>query len=187
MRYSPEHKIQIREKLIASSGALAKRGGFASTGVDALMKAVGLTGGAFYSHFASKDELFSAIIERELSQSMGRMTCVSDDKLQRCLQAYLTLAHVENIDGGCPLPSLGAEIARNGEAARDQAEQWLLRWHQAWSHVLESEELAWAYISQCVGALLMARLLNAPQRQQQVLDGSLRLLQPPLSRDVKPV
>ena len=29
------------------------------------MKAIGLTGGAFYGHFASKDALFAAIVERE--------------------------------------------------------------------------------------------------------------------------
>lgn len=45
MRYSNEHKQQTRERLLASSGALAKRGGFASTGVAGLMKAIGLTGG----------------------------------------------------------------------------------------------------------------------------------------------
>ena len=43
MRYSNEHKQQTRERLLASSGALAKRGGFASTGVAGLMKAIGLT------------------------------------------------------------------------------------------------------------------------------------------------
>ena len=55
MRYSAEHKQQTREKLLHSSGALAKAGGFATTGVDGLMKAIGLTGGAFYSHFPSKN------------------------------------------------------------------------------------------------------------------------------------
>ncbi len=64
MRYAATHKEETREKLIESSRALAKKGGFETTGVDALMKAIGLTGGAFYSHFRSKDELFAAIVER---------------------------------------------------------------------------------------------------------------------------
>lgn len=69
MRYSTEHKQQTREKLLASSGALAKRGGFATTGVAGLMNAIGLTGGAFYNHFASKDDLFTEVVRRELSNS----------------------------------------------------------------------------------------------------------------------
>lgn len=42
-------------------------------GVDGLMKVIGLSGGAFYSHFSSKDELFGSIVERELSQSLERL------------------------------------------------------------------------------------------------------------------
>ena len=69
MRYSASHKEQTRQRLIESSGAIAKRGGFATTGVDGLMKAIGLTGGAFYSHFPSKGDLFTEVVRRELSQS----------------------------------------------------------------------------------------------------------------------
>ena len=71
MRYSAEHKAQTREKLLLSSGALAKRGGFAGTGVDGLMKAIGLTGGAFYGHFSSKDELVAAIVDPQLGLCLG--------------------------------------------------------------------------------------------------------------------
>ena len=73
MRYPDDHKAQTRDKLLCSSSAIAKRGGFAATGVDGLMKAIGLSGGAFYSHFPSKNDLFSAIVERELSQSLARL------------------------------------------------------------------------------------------------------------------
>ena len=73
MRYSAEHKALTREKLLHSSGAIAKQGGFSAAGVDGLMKAIGLTGGAFYSHFASKNDLFAAIVERELQHSLQRL------------------------------------------------------------------------------------------------------------------
>ena len=73
MRYSASHKQETRERLLQSSAAQAKNEGFSTVGVDALMKAIGLSGGAFYSHFTSKDELFSSIVERELSQSLARL------------------------------------------------------------------------------------------------------------------
>lgn len=60
MRYSSTHKQETRQKLLDSSRAIAKKGGFDSTGVDALMSAIGLTGGAFYSHFRSKADLFES-------------------------------------------------------------------------------------------------------------------------------
>lgn len=178
MRYSAEHKAQTREKLLQSSGALAKRGGFASTGVDGLMKAVGLSGGAFYGHFASKDELFAAIVERELSHSLELLgsEAASRDKLQRCLDIYLSMQHVEQPDSGCALPSLGAEIARADDSVRERAEYWLVRLQQAWAQELDDPQLAWAILAQCVGALLLARMLATPERQAQVLASSRALI-----------
>ena len=179
MRYSAEHKAQTRDKLLASSGALAKRGGFSATGVDGLMKAIGLTGGAFYGHFASKDALFAAIVERELSHSVALLggDGSAPDKLRRCLDIYLSMRHVEQPDNGCALPTLGAEIARADLAVRENAEHWLVRLQQAWGEALEEPQLAWAILAQCVGALLVARMLATPQRQAEVLDASRRLLE----------
>lgn len=178
MRYSAEHKAQTRDKLLASSGALAKRGGFSATGVDGLMKAIGLTGGAFYGHFASKDALFAAIVERELSHSVALLVgagCAAD-KLQRCLDIYLNMQHVEQPDSGCALPTLGAEIARADLAVRETAEHWLVRLQQAWAQELDNPQLAWAILAQCVGALVVARMLATQQRQEEVLEASRQLL-----------
>ena len=183
MRYSAEHKAQTREKLLASSGALAKHGGFSATGVNDLMKAIGLTGGAFYGHFASKDELFSAIVERELGHSVARLGKGGEgrDKLRRCLDIYLSMAHVEQPDSGCALPTLGAEIARADVAVREQAEHWLLRLQRAWAEVLGDPQLALAILAQCIGALLLARMLASPERQEDVLAASRALIEASLA------
>lgn len=178
MRYSAEHKANTREKLLASSGALAKHGGFSATGVDGLMKAIGLTGGAFYGHFASKDELFAAIVERELSHSVALLGDdeASRDKLRRCLDLYLSMQHVQQPDSGCAIPTLGAEIARADLAVRERAEHWLVRLQQAWATELADPQLAWAILAQCVGALVVARMLASPQRQAEVLESSKALI-----------
>ena len=74
------------------------------------------------------------------------------------------------------LPSLGAEIARADQAVRLNAERWLCQLQQAWAHTLDSESLAWATLSQCIGALVVARMMSTVQIQQQVLDASHDLL-----------
>ncbi|WP_110995479.1 TetR/AcrR family transcriptional regulator [Pseudomonas sichuanensis] len=179
MRYSTEHKQQTREKLLASSGALAKRGGFASTGVAGLMKAIGLTGGAFYNHFPSKDDLFTEVVRRELCNSpLARQANRGTDRarLKRLLEQYLTLAHLHNAEGGCPLPPLGVEIARAERPVREEAEHWLVELHRAWSDTLEDPQLAWALLSQCVGALVVGRMLASEQVQVQVLEASRALV-----------
>lgn len=175
MRYSVSHKQETRERLLQSSAAQAKNEGFSTVGVDALMKAIGLSGGAFYSHFTSKDELFSSIVERELSQSLERLGGEgrhSQEKLRRCLKQYLSMAHVQQPSAGCALPALGAEISRGSLEVRQEAEDWICRLQQAWAQTLGSESLAWSILSQCVGALVVARMLVNPSIQHQVLAAS---------------
>lgn len=173
MRYSADHKAQIKEKLIASSAALAKQGGFVATGVDGLMKAVGLSGGAFYGHFPSKEALFQAILARELDASLGKLAGAGAEfdlpQLQKRISQYLSLRHVQQPDAGCVLPALGAEIARADCTVRQQVEPWLAELQRVWGQVLQDEQLALVVLSQCVGALMLARMLADPQRQEEVL------------------
>ncbi|MCY1426700.1 Bacterial regulatory protein, tetR family [compost metagenome] len=186
MRYSASHKEDTRQRLLHSSGAIAKRGGFATAGVDGLMKAVGLTGGAFYKHFSSKDELFAAVVAHELSHSVrmlaGEKGEFSRDKLERCLQRYLNLSHVQHPDKGCLLPSLGAEIARADVSVRETAEHWLVKLQQAWAEVLGSEQSAWALLSQCVGALVVARMVASEETQQAIIEASRTMIVEVLDR-----
>jgi AcrR family transcriptional regulator len=173
MRYSANHKLETRERLLQSSAVSAKKAGFSTVGVDGLMKAIGLSGGAFYSHFSSKDELFASIVERELRQSLERLGADQDrDKLERCLKHYLSMSHVDHPETGCALPALGAEIARSDVMIRHRAEHWICRLQESWAQVLESDSLAWAILSQCIGALVVARMLATPEVQRKVLKSS---------------
>ncbi|WP_434562249.1 TetR/AcrR family transcriptional regulator [Pseudomonas sp. Z5-35] len=175
MRYSVNHKIETREKLLVSSAMSAKKSGFSTVGVDGLMKAIGLSGGAFYSHFSSKDELFKVIIERELAHSLDRLSgdgVMDSAKLQRCLKQYLSMSHVEQPEAGCALPVLGPEIARSDLEVREAAQAWICRLHESWAQILGSGSLAWAILSQCVGALVVARMLATPEVQRDVLKSS---------------
>nr|WP_189684836.1 TetR/AcrR family transcriptional regulator [Pseudomonas sp. SWRI99] len=175
VRYSAGHKQETRERLLHSSSLSAKKSGFSTVGVDGLMKAIGLSGAAFYSHFSSKDALFAAIVERELSQSLERLggqEGADRERLQRCLKQYLSMAHVEQPEAGCALPTLGAEIARSDVLVREQAQKCICRLQQSWAQILESDSLAWAILSQCVGALVVARMLATEDVQRTVLNAS---------------
>lgn len=175
MRYSATHKLETREKLLQSSALSAKKAGFSTVGVDGLMRAIGLSGAAFYSHFSSKDELFTAIVERELAQSLERLGgegAQDRERLERCLKHYLSMAHVEQPEVGCALPALGAEIARSGVEVREQAQLWICRLQESWARILGSDSLAWSILSQCVGALVVARMLSTPDIQRTVLKSS---------------
>jgi AcrR family transcriptional regulator len=178
MRYASTHKQETREKLLESSRAIAKKDGFASTGVDALMSAVGLTGGAFYSHFGSKGELFAALVEREMDNSAAMLAGNEDsppDLVARCLRSYLSTAHAAHPETGCVLPALGAEIARADPPVRAAVERSLKRLHKSWANRLDDDgDAAWALMAQCIGAIVMARVVESERTRQEILASTRR-------------
>ena len=55
---------RTREALVTQSLALVAERGLSRTSIDHIAKAAGVTKGAMYWHFASKDDLFLAILDR---------------------------------------------------------------------------------------------------------------------------
>jgi TetR/AcrR family transcriptional regulator, transcriptional repressor for nem operon len=179
MRYSATHKQETREKLLNSSRAIAKKKGFDSTGVDAFMTAIGLTGGAFYSHFGSKDEMFAALIERELDLSTDMLAGDENsppDHVAKRLRSYLSTYHATHPEEGCVLPTLGPEIARASPQVKARVERALKRLHDNWAERLKDSDAGWALIAQCVGALVLARAVESERTRQEILASSRRFL-----------
>jgi TetR/AcrR family transcriptional regulator, transcriptional repressor for nem operon len=187
MRYSADHKAETRKHLLKTSGALAKKKGFSSTGVDALMEAAGLTSGAFYSHFGSKTELFAELVKQELEHSLTMLADDGTDEpveewIVRQLKRYLTWKHVQSPDNGCAVPSLAAEIARADRPAKKTFEDAMNRIHSVWAEQLKDEKAAWAVISQLVGSILIARAMASEKSAKEVLDASKAVLESMLSQ-----
>jgi TetR/AcrR family transcriptional regulator, transcriptional repressor for nem operon len=55
MRYSQDHKQATRQRILEAAGRRFKEDGIDGAGVAAVMSDAGLTNGAFYAHFASKE------------------------------------------------------------------------------------------------------------------------------------
>lgn len=179
MRYAKTHKDEIRQKLLESSRAIAKRGGFKATGVDALMGSIGLTGGAFYSHFPSKQALFEALIAQEMDNSSTMLAGdhnSPDNHVAKCLRNYLSSFHAMNPEVGCVLPTLGAEIAHAGPEVRSTVEAALKRTQKSWSQRTGDPDAGWALIAQCVGALVLARAVESDRTRKEILAASRRFL-----------
>lgn len=180
MRYPPEYKEAKRQQLIDASSALIKQGGYAATGIDKLMEGAGMTSGAFYSHFGSKAGLLEALIPHELQLSRDAWQNNPHAEpaawLEFELERYLNLKHVRHPEAGCMLPSLGAEIARADGATRKLFEEEMNKGLAILEEKLGATELAWAFICQLVGAILIARAMPDKATQLAVLDSSRLLL-----------
>ncbi len=187
MRYSPEHKTTMKKHLLAVAGAETKKKGFAAVGVDGLMHAAGVTSGAFYSHFSSKNELFKAVVEAELQDSIQMLVGNPHQDLAAWLHhesnRYLTMSHVRHPEAGCVLPALGAEIARADAGVKDMCEQQMLDARNMLAKRLGDDTAAWGFIAQCVGSLLLARAMANEETQQEVIQASRQFLQRAITKD----
>ena len=65
-RYSPEHKEATRRRMIETAGRRFKSDGIDGSGIATLVADAGLTNGAFYGHFASKDDLVASVVTQQL-------------------------------------------------------------------------------------------------------------------------
>ncbi len=69
-RVSEAHKEQVRQRLIDATSRVVMRDGHEGTTTRAILAEAGLSAGALYTYFASKEELFEALAERALQESL---------------------------------------------------------------------------------------------------------------------
>ena len=104
------HTLRIRAELFGHAGRLFRLRGYAGTNIDDIMLAAGLTRGAFYAHFKSKDELFAQVIGS--GQGLLWKLRSANAKLQAVLDAYLAHADLAANAQDCTLAALPGDVAR---------------------------------------------------------------------------
>ncbi|MFI6309835.1 TetR family transcriptional regulator [Nocardia fusca] len=121
MRYASEHKAATRRRIIEAAGRRFKRDGLDGSGIATLMKDAGLTNGAFYAHFESKDDLIANAVTDQLDKLRAGINAQVGDRagLDRFVRSYLSPAHRDNLEDGCPSAALLDEIGRCANPARD--------------------------------------------------------------------
>src|SRR5262249_37363930 len=111
MPWPEEHKSRTREKIVEAASTAFRAGGISCVRVDDVMARAGLSHGGFYAHFDSKEELGCAALERASEQTIeGLSKPLADapdaERLATVIDTYLSPAHVEHPEMGCPLASL---------------------------------------------------------------------------------
>lgn len=173
MRYQDGYKDQKRRELLKAAGAAAKKRGFAATGVDALAEAAGVTSGAVYAHFGSKAGLLGAVIVNEMERSRARWARNPERSVETWLQEetarYLSRAHIDHPESGCLMPTLAADVARAAAPTRHVFEDQLKQAHTEIAERLGDTDKAWQFLSQIVGAMVLARAVVSDDVQDEIL------------------
>lgn len=126
MRYSASQKSEARKRLLAAAGRAFRRQGFGGIGVDGLAKEAGVTSGAFYGHFKSKDAAFEEVAVAGLElldQTIARFQLEHpEDWAERFIDFYLGDRLTCALDESCALQSLTGDVMRAGRSTREQYE-----------------------------------------------------------------
>jgi AcrR family transcriptional regulator len=118
-RYGKEHKQATRRRIIEAAGRRFKKDGIDGSGIATLMKDAGLTNGAFYAHFESKEDLVAAVVADQLREQRERFHAQPlNDGVEQFVRGYLSVAHRDNPDDGCPSAALLNQIGRGTDATR---------------------------------------------------------------------
>ena len=120
-RYGKEHKEATRRRIVETAGQRLKRDGIDGSGVAVLMADAGLTNGAFYAHFASKEELVATAVADQLHQQLERYRAQASDRagVEQLVRDYLSIEHRDNPAHGCPSAALLDEIGRCSDITKN--------------------------------------------------------------------
>jgi len=129
MRYRKDQKQATRQRILEAAGRRFKQDGIDGAGVAAVMSDAGLTNGAFYGHFTSKEDLVANVLADQLRAQRHSFDAQAPDRggLDAFIRAYLSPQHRDQHAEGCPSAALLDEIARRPAATRQVFTDELMR------------------------------------------------------------
>ncbi|MFJ3820074.1 TetR/AcrR family transcriptional regulator [Streptomyces nodosus] len=189
-RITREDKARNRQNIVEAAGRMFRSQGVDAVGIADLMKEAGLTHGGFYNHFASKGDLAAEACSASFEASLGALdqareegTGPAGSPLERVVDNYLSAAHRDAQDGGCPSASLVIDAGRHSDTVQNAyaggvegyltgfAEEFV-REHEGEITSEEARNRAVLLLSRLVGAMTLARAVR--QVQPELSDEILR-------------
>ena len=188
MKVSSERVAEHRAALLDTAKRLLQERGFDGAAVAEISRAAGLTQGALYGQFKSKDALAAEAIRRSFAEGAARWQELRDrgpDPLSALLEAYLCEAHAKDPGSGCALAACVSEVGRQdpaiGAAYAEGFRQLTGMVQQAMPPGLcpdEARRRAFALVAGMVGGVAVARALEKadPELSREVLTAARKEL-----------
>jgi TetR/AcrR family transcriptional regulator, transcriptional repressor for nem operon len=180
-------KEASHERIVAAAARAIRRSGYDGTGVADIMKEAGLTHGAFYAHFESREAMLAEAADRAGAESNAfansvLVSAAPQQSLQSLAAVYLSKEHLQGIETGCPISALGSEMPRQSPEVRraatrrikeniDLIARQLPDWGQPGAH-----EEALVLLATMVGALVLARAVDDPVLSDAFCSATLKSL-----------
>jgi TetR/AcrR family transcriptional repressor of nem operon len=118
MKVTKAKSAENRAALVETAARLFRERGIDGVGVAEISRAAGLTHGALYGQFPSKQALVAEALAHGLASGHARMTAPKRPgapTLSDYLDRYLSPDHRDNLAGGCAMAASASEIVRQDE------------------------------------------------------------------------
>jgi TetR/AcrR family transcriptional regulator, transcriptional repressor for nem operon len=182
MRVSRSQALENRQTVISVASRLFRERGFDGIGLKDLMKGAGLTQGAFYKQFASKEDLAAQASRRAFESATRRWSAAAaanpEDPLGAVIAMYLSAKHREEKMDGCPIVALGSDAARQSFDVKASFEAGIKAHLQVLSRLIgeaddqQTNGKAMVVLSTMVGALILSRVVNDKRLSKRFLEAA---------------
>ena len=182
MRVSRAQAEENRQNVIDVASRLFREHGFDGIGLKDLMEGAGMTHGAFYKQFESKEGLVAEASARAFESATSRWSDAVEanpkDPLGAVIAFYLSKGHRKEKMEGCPLVALGADAARQSADVKASFEAGIREHLSVLTRLIskadsqEKRNKAMAILSTMVGAVTLSRAVNDPRLAQSLLDAA---------------
>ncbi|KAA1001633.1 TetR/AcrR family transcriptional regulator [Paraburkholderia panacisoli] len=185
MGYSQAQKAESRQRVLENASRQIREHGIEALGVADCMRSAGLTHGAFYGHFSSRDALILEALEHAVSQSEKRIASLAtgagkrgETPLQSIAEAFLNERHVKNPGNGCALCALAGEARHANPDVRERLTGYVrkLASQIAQTASSDSKDAGLGIVATIVGAITLARAVDDDKLAKSILSASLSLV-----------
>jgi len=170
-----ESKQDSLERILDAAARRIREEGLDRAAIVPVMRDAGLTHGAFYSHFSSKDELANAAFARAITT--GRSHWIKPmrgeswrERLTGLAKRYLTTAHRDDLSTSCGFATLSSDAAHASDEFRACYEHEL---RGSLTAICDGDDErlddAIALMTVCVGGMALARAVADPKLSGRIL------------------
>ncbi|RYY96478.1 MAG: TetR/AcrR family transcriptional regulator [Alphaproteobacteria bacterium] len=171
-RYSTDHKEKTHAAIVDAAAERIRSGGFDALGVASIMAEAGLTHGGFYAHFPSRDALLAAAITRLFDKACETVSRFEEKHgeaaLEKYVDFYLSPRHRDDMEHGCPIPSLAGDAQRAAPQVKAAFEAGLDKLAERLGQLIPKggKKAALALYGEMVGVLSVSRTIDARQSNE---------------------
>lgn len=188
MKITKEKAEENRAALVQAASKLFREKGIDGVGVAEISKAAGLTHGALYAHFQSKEELAAEAFAWSMEHANAKLyanTVDGEPDLDRFLSYYLSPQQRDNYAGHCAMAASASEIGRHDLALSAHFTESYMVLVRAFERRIaannpgtDARPQAMALVAALVGASAVSRatVKANPEVSEKVLEGVRQLV-----------